>query len=149
MKATLLFTALSMVFAMPVVSAKTELETLRERCSAQEKKIRQLEQELQQLHGDQQKATASETTETSAAPVEKNSAPTSGTYVVRDGDHVEKIAREHGCSVASLTKINGLTPSTIIRPDQRLQLPACASQKSETPAKNPSHETPHAVASAS
>jgi len=131
MKATLLFTALSMVFAMPTVSAKTEIETLRARCSEQEKKIHQLEQKLQQLQGDQKPTTAPDPTSTAATPVEKSSTPASKSYVVKAGDSVEKIARNNGCSVASLTKINGLTTSTIIRPGQRLKLPGAVVKKSD------------------
>lgn len=132
MKATLLFTALSMAFAMPMVSAKTEIETLRLQCSAQEKTIRQLEQKIQQLQGDQKPTTAPEPTAIAATPVEKSSTPANKSYVVKAGDSVEKIARNNGCSVASLTKINGLTTSTIIRPGQRLKLPGTIVKKPDT-----------------
>jgi LysM repeat protein len=147
MKATLLFATLSMVFAMPAVSAKTELETLRVRCNEQEMKIRQLEQQVQQLKGSQAETPARQTAEVTA-PVEKSTSPAHSSYVVKAGDSVEKIARKNGCSVSNLTKINGLKPSSIIHPGQRLKLPGGTVEKSATPAKSQSDEAPRALASA-
>lgn len=49
-------------------------------------------------------------------------------YRVRDGDSLNEIAREHGCSVSDLAKANKLkSPKYMIRPGQRLKLKGCNS----------------------
>jgi membrane-bound lytic murein transglycosylase D len=54
----------------------------------------------------------------------KSKRPTN--YRVRDGDSLNEIAREHGCSVADLAKANKLkAPKYMIRPGQRLKLKGC------------------------
>jgi membrane-bound lytic murein transglycosylase D len=44
------------------------------------------------------------------------------THVVRSGDTLSAIARNHGASIASLRAINGLSSSSVIRPGQKLKL---------------------------
>jgi lipoprotein NlpD len=65
-------------------------------------------------------------TKGSRAPVTDMSAPSqapaSGTYVVRAGDTLYKIAQMHGTSVANLTRLNNITDPTQLRVGQVLRL---------------------------
>jgi LysM repeat protein len=118
MKAILLFATLSMVLAMPCESAQTELESLRQLCQDQDRKIRQLEGQLKQLGAGQASAA------TSPAKASEAARPTAiDTYPVKSGDSIEKIARRTGCTASVLYKLNGLKPSSIIHPGQRIKLP--------------------------
>lgn len=114
MKATLLFTTLSMLLAVPGVSAMTELEALKARCSEQERQIQRLEERVRQLSGSPAQA---------AKPVPAASAASSGTHTVRPGESLERIARRNGCTVGTLAKLNGLRTTSVIHPGQKLKLP--------------------------
>ncbi|BCU79150.1 LysM peptidoglycan-binding domain-containing protein [Luteolibacter sp. LG18] len=125
MKATTLYATLALVLGAPVAFSKSEVETLRDRCAEQERQIRQLEQENSRLKGT--KETPKPVVAEKAAaekPVAEKPAPTkSGTYTVRSGDTLEKIARKTGVSALALGKANGIKSETIIRPGQVLKLP--------------------------
>lgn len=123
MKPTLLFALLTTVFSVPCATAMSELDALRARCEAQEQQIQRLEGEVRRL----KPATA---VSTSTAPAASTSRSSGGTYVVRAGDSFEKIARRNGCSVAKLAKANGLKPTAIIHPGQKLTLPGSAAPSS-------------------
>ncbi len=132
MKATLMFATLSMVFALPEMSAKTEIEVLRTRCTEQDKKIRSLEEQIHQMRGSKVGAGASSNKTAAVAGEAKEKAEaTDGIYVVQAGDNVERIARRNGCSVSKLNKLNGLKSSSIIHPGKRLKLPGTATAKVE------------------
>ena len=45
-----------------------------------------------------------------------------GVYHVRPGDSLWRIARAQGTDTATLARLNGLSPDSVLRPDQRLQL---------------------------
>lgn len=49
-----------------------------------------------------------------------------GTYTVKPGDSLSKIARGQGCSVEALAKANGIKLSAIIQPGQILKVPGSA-----------------------
>lgn len=123
MKPTLLFALLTTVFSVPCATAMSELDALRARCEAQEQQIQRLESEVRRL----KPATV---VSTSAAPATSTSRSGGSTYVVRPGDSFEKIARRNGCSVAQLAKANGLKPTAIIHPGQKLTLPGGAAPSS-------------------
>lgn len=128
MKATLLFAALSMVFAMPEVSAMTELEALRLKCKEQESQIQRLEAQVRKMRpvGSEPLASGGKSQAVSTVPVK--SAAT-GDCTVRAGDTLERIARRSRCSATELAKVNGLKLSSIIRPGQKLKLPGAALAK--------------------
>src|SRR6478672_652244 len=143
MKPTLLFATLSMVFASPTLSAKSELETLRARCAEQERQIQQLEQDNSKLRsantptrtlGSQNElisATAAKPVET-AKRVESPKPPnTSGstTYMVKTGDSMEKIARKLRLPPAPLAKSNGLKPTAMIHPARSSRFPSAPWQQ--------------------
>jgi LysM repeat protein len=128
MKASLLFTTLSLILTASGGFAKSELETLRSLCAEQERQIRQLEQENSNLRSDQQASSTSKpklggdthsATKPSAAPT----APLTGeTYTVKPGDSIDKIGRKVGMTPEQLAKTNGLKPSAIIQPGQKLKI---------------------------
>ena len=148
MKATLLFATLSMVFALPKVSAKTEIEVLRTRCTEQEQKIRSLEEQIQQLRGSKAGTAATPAkTAVEAGETKEKAAPAEGIYVVKAGDSVERIARRNRCSVGNINKLNGLKSTSIIHPGQRLKLPGLASVNAESTDTPPSQSKSAATAS--
>jgi len=70
----------------------------------------------------------------------------SGTYVVKAGDSLSRIARNNQVSLAALMQINGMSSSSIIRPGQTLLLPETSSALSTTtPVVVPAGATTHIV----
>lgn len=130
----------------PLAEAKSELELLQDRCSEQERQIRQLELENSQLKSLVTTATKTPApiehakTETKAAPA---SEPSFG--IVRSGDTLSKVAKRHGTTTATLIKLNKLTNPSLIRPGQKLRLPDKDSGPSAAPA--PSKRGTHVVKS--
>ena len=146
MKPSLLFTMLSVVFASPSVLAKSELETLRSRCTEQQRQIRQLERENSKLRsGDRETRPAPAKTETVANTIAKPDAEattaTGPSYTVKKGDNFDKIARKIGTSSQKLAKANGLTPESIIQPGQKLKVPGTATPTAAV--TNAASPTPH------
>ena len=142
MKPTLLFATLSMVFAVPQVFAATELETLRARCTEQERHIRQLEDQVQKLKS----GTAGQSTAIAKTAATASATPsTSAIHTVRPGECLAGIARRAGCSSVKLAKANGLKSSSMIHPGQKLKLPGTAVAQAPS---DPAPATRAAVASA-
>jgi len=152
MKPTLLFATLSMVFASPSLSAKSELDILRSKCAEQERQIQQLEQDNSKLRSgiSTPHTPASKQNEIVERPAQASRpedatnpgvTPGSTNYVVKAGDSIEKIARKVSTSTETLAKANGLKANSIIQPGQKLKVPnsaAVASMKEPTaPAKAP------------
>lgn len=147
MKPTLLFATLSMVFASPSLSAKSELEILRAKCAEQERQIEQLEQDNSKLRvsttsthslGSQTEliSTAASKPIESAKPAEASkpaTAPGNVTYVVKAGDSMEKIARKVSVSPNTLAKANGLKANAMIHPGQKLKVPGTALATASAP----------------
>ena len=131
MKATLLLSMGWMICGMPGASAATELETLRARVVDQDRQIRQLENQLRAL----QQGNAGGTRAT-----------TSGSYTVRAGDSLEKIARRSGTTPSALAKLNGMKLDSVIHPGQKLKVPGSSSvaQAASAPAAK-SSATSHTV----
>ena len=71
----------------------------------------------------------------------------SGTYIVKAGDSLSRIARNNQVSLSALMKINGMNSSSIIRPGQTLLLPDSTASSSLTPSPVvvPSGATTHIV----
>ena len=80
---------------------------------------------------------ASGTSMHAAAPVKKPAKPAAPTaltgseYVVQAGDYLGKIAQKYGVRTAAIREANNLT-SDVLRPGQKLVLPAGAAKKGET-----------------
>ena len=130
MKANLLLVTLPMLFASPLVSAKSELEILRSKCLEQERQIQQLELENSRLRNDPPARTpAPASAKPSGVPSSLTPAASSETYTVKAGDSLERIAKNLGTTPASLARQNGLKPTAMIHPGQTLKF-----QKSTDPA---------------
>ena len=70
-------------------------------------------------------------------PAPAPSPATGGTYVVRAGDTLTRIATRHGVSVSRLAAVNGLATNSWVYTGQRLQIPG-ASGTTPAPAPAPS-----------
>ncbi len=78
-----------------------------------------------------------------AAPATMTTATADGnttTYVVRAGDMLEKIARSHGTTAKTIMRLNNMK-TTMIRPGQKLKLPAPKTSNNE-PLASPGYVTP-------
>jgi len=135
MKRTLLFAMMSMVFALPETFAASELETLRTRCTEQERQIRRLEDENLKLRSgrSEQPAPSAQGAATSRMPAQAAPSETTS-YTVKRGDSLERIARRNHCSPTALAKANRLKLSSVIHPGQKLQLPGTAVAQTPSPA---------------
>jgi LysM repeat protein len=161
MKALGFLAFLPLIAAMPVASAKSELEILRTRCVEQERQIRQLEEENHRLKSDKTPATTASfwsggmhlistapenppSSKTSGAPAAEPKKPNSGdTYVVRKGDSLERIADKLNTSTKALAKLNGITTETMLHPGRTLKVPGSAG--STTPKPKPTSSDTYAV----
>src|SRR5215207_6343630 len=79
---------------------------------------------------------------TSAQPngVPANAPAAGGSYIVKAGDSLGRIASRHGVSLSALLSLNGMTAKSLILPGQTITLPAGASttaQPNGTPANAP------------
>lgn len=142
MKSTLLFVTLPMIFASPSALAKSELETLRSRCSEQERQIRHLENENAQLRADPHELHTSTTKPEAAATADgqleadtsSDTTPEKSTiYTAKAGDSLEKIARKTNSSPQQLANVNGLKINATLHPGQKLKIPATAPAAVVTP----------------
>jgi LysM repeat protein len=138
MKQTLLFATLSVVLALPQSHGATELETLRARCAAQERQIRDLEEQVVELQSGSSRQ-ASRLASTS--PVTSLSSSAMTTHTVRAGESMERIARRFGTSTTQLAKANGLKISSVIHPGQKLKIPGSSVVQAPTQAVTPSRAT--------
>jgi len=128
----------------PLLSA-TETERLRALCAEQELQIAQLELKLARLT-DSPPPSRPTTAARDFEPVAEAEVE-SGTYTVRSGDSIERIARKHGVSTAALGKLNGLKSNSIIHPGQKLKVPGttATANSNTTPAPVAASRT-HTVA---
>ena len=137
----------------PLLSA-SEVERLRALLAEQELQIQQLELKVAQVTNSPAPASIPAAPEipsstpvstptnpqiTSASDSEEDLVPTAetcpepvstenpATYTVQAGDNMVKIARKHGTTSAILNELNGLKKDDIIRPGQKLKIPATPS----------------------
>jgi len=115
-----------------MAQGQSDIEFLRARADAQERKISQLEKELLTLksyhHGSRHADTATS----------KASALKSGDYTVKAGDSLSRIARRNNTTVSALLKLNGLKNDNL-QVGQKLRVPAVAkasASKAPAPVKN-------------
>ncbi len=128
----------------PIAGASTELELLQDRCSEQERQIRQLEEENSRLKSLMETASATPVARTSPSTESKAQAPAGNVATgeisapaygtVRGGDTLSKVAKRHGTTSETLIKLNKLKNPSLIRPGQKLILPG----KAPAPAARPS-----------
>ena len=117
MKTIALIPTVFVLTAAGALAQQSDIEFLRARADAHERKISQLEKELNRLkayHADKQHP--------KAVPVPAASDSTSGEYVVKKGDMLGRIAKRHNVTVAALKKANGLR-SDRINIGQKLRIP--------------------------
>ena len=150
MKSTLLFVTLPMIFASPSALAKSEIETLRSRCSEQERQIRHLENENAQLRADPHEPHTPTTKPEAAATTDgqleadtsSDTTPEKSTiYSAKAGDSLEKIARKTNSSSQQLANINGLKINATLHPGQKLKIPATAPAAVVTPSAKSGQNT--------
>ena len=82
--------------------------------------------------------------QTTAAPVSYQTTSTStgnGTYTVKAGDTLYRIAYNHGISLTTLLSINGLSETSTIRPGQQLVVSGSAKATTTISAKTVSYST--------
>lgn len=135
MKPTLLLAMLSMVSTFPAASAATELEALRARCLEQERQIQILQDRLEKLQ-----PPAKTTPKAPVAPATPDvaSAPAAtAIYIVQPGDFLERIARKTHFPAAAIAKANGLKPSAMLHPGQKLKLPRKPAATPQKPSAKP------------
>jgi len=81
-------------------------------------------------------AAAPKTPKSASTPGAAPATPDSdGTYTVKSGDNLGKIAKSHGTTVAKLREANGLKTDQI-KVGQKLKIPAGGTKKSSEPAAN-------------
>lgn len=124
----------------------TEVERLRSLCAEQEMQIRQLELKISQLTDTPPPSPSNVSKDNAVRASEPVSEPAAGTYKVKAGDSIERIARNHGLSVATLTKFNGIKTDTVIHAGQTIKIPGAATAHTASePAKMETRQ--HTVAS--
>jgi LysM repeat protein len=76
-------------------------------------------------------ASAAVATATSTGSVDTASASDSGSYVVKSGDRLEKIAKSHGTSVKAIASLNGLKSINSLKVGQKLKMPVAKSASTD------------------
>lgn len=129
----------STVFALAVVpltaQSQSDIELLRSRADAHERKISQLEKELNRLksfHAEKSVPRAVPVAE--AASKSEASKSEVGIYVVKPGDILSRIAYRNKTSVAAIIKENGLK-SDRIYVGQKLRIPGATAASASAPVR--------------
>jgi len=144
MKSTLCFATLSLLLSSPFAFSKSELEILRDRCAEQERQIRQLEDEnmkLLSLTGESRGNRNGLQLISTTVPVSTKDSSSGGSYTVRSGDNLAKIARANGTTAQAIAKANGIKDLSKISIGQKLKLPGGSS----APAAEPVSKAPAPV----
>lgn len=114
--------------------AQVSAETLRESASASAPKEESVSRTAAKTTPaktvETPKATTKAGTAKSKAAAKTSAAKKPVSYKVRNGDTLEKIARRHGTTVATIQSANGLGKSTNIRAGQTLKIPQKSAAKS-------------------
>lgn len=148
-------TLLAVLFASAPLLPAGEVERLRALVAEQEMQIQQLELKIAQLSNSPAPVSNPVTSPSTPAAPETPPTPASDkgliptaetcpeptisenptTYTVQAGDNMVKIARKHGTTSAILNELNGLKKDAVIRPGQKLKIPASApiASTEETP----------------
>jgi len=125
-------TVFALTAATLVAQGKSDVEFLRARADAHERKIVQLENELLRLkavHPGEPAAKAAASTKTPSAS--SGVAGVAGEYVVKKGDMLTRIAYRYKTTVAAIIKVNGLRNDRI-NIGQKLRIPGAAPARKST-----------------
>jgi lipoprotein-anchoring transpeptidase ErfK/SrfK len=76
---------------------------------------------------------------TGSAPAPSSPVPSTGTYVVRPGDTLFRIALRHGVSLWSLARANGIQNPSLIYVGQVLRIPSGSVSTPPSPSSAPAH----------
>lgn len=128
----------STVFALTAATllgeGKSDIEFLRARADAHERKIVQLEKEIIKLKSYHQGDHAAPVKSTAKSASSTAASATVGTYVVKKGDILTRIAYRNKTTVAAIMKENGLRNDRI-NIGQKLRIPGAAPAAAPAPAK--------------
>ncbi|BCX49884.1 hypothetical protein HAHE_37920 [Haloferula helveola] len=131
----------ALAFGSLVDAGEISVTELQQRCDEQERQIRNLELENQRLRSrlgeitpapDLAPVSTEEKEETVTPPETTRTEPAAPIHVIRSGESLSKIAKQHGTTTAVLAKLNGIKNPGMIREGQRLKLPADTSVASES-----------------
>ncbi|MGB6219685.1 LysM peptidoglycan-binding domain-containing protein [Haloferula sp.] len=125
---------LSLLAILPLLAlsestkAETSIAVLEQRCSEQERQIRQLEEENSRLRSLLETSSRTQTTTKTVENATQNTPPAPDPkpvyYTVSRGDTLSRIARKNGTTPEVLVKLNKLKDASLIRLGQKLLLPA-------------------------
>lgn len=125
MKSIFLTTAAIVGSLSQMAPAASQTEILRNRCAEQERQIKSLEKEIDSMHALLAKNNLRPTKRSIAAATPKSSG---GSYTIRKGDSLSKIARNNGISLNALMAANkGINPNRL-QIGQKIALPGNSSQ---------------------
>ena len=118
MKTLALTSSVFVLTAAGAMAQQADIELLRARADAQERRISQLEIELSRLRSYQ-----AEESRPKAVPMEPASEPSESTeYIVQKGDVLTRIAKRHNTTVDAIKRANGLEKDHIFV-GQKLRVP--------------------------
>lgn len=127
----------TIVFTAPLTSllaqGQSEIDFLRARADAHERKISQLEKEIYQLKAMQRAQATAATSHPKAIVEAPEIASASSEYTVRSGDTLSRIARDHKTTVTALMQANNMANYNI-RVGQKLRIPGVEKQAATQPA---------------
>ncbi len=118
----------------------TELETLRARCSEQERQIVQLETKVDHLNSiiERNQRQSITNPKVNTTPIASSQTGTSTNYIVQKGDSISKIAKHHKTSAQAIISANKLENAGIIAIGQKLIIPTAQPTKKSTTSDQPS-----------
>jgi LysM repeat protein len=128
----------ALLMATSSALSASELERLKALCAEQERQIRHLEIKVAEL---------SNTPPPPSNPIVQGNAQeiTSATYTVKSGDSIDKIARELGTNVSTLTKLNRMKSDSLIHPGQKLKIPSNTSAEPIAATSSAGNNATHTV----
>jgi len=135
MKTIALVTAVLTGSIAPAVFGQSDPNALRRRCAEQELQIKQLEKEIDNLHTmlKREMRRNGNTNPTPQRVEVVQLGAGNAVHVVKSGDTLSKISRQHKVSLASLMRANSLNGGSILRIGQKITIPG---KKASLPVTN-------------